>query len=127
MRMVGHGVLLLVLLAAGAAHAAGDAARGGQIVASRTQGLCVLCHALPGQPVQAQGTLGPALAGVGTRLSTDSLRQHLLAPEQFNPHTVMPSYGRTSGLQRVASAQQGKPLLSPAQLDDVVAYLASLQ
>lgn len=120
-------VCMLALLAAGTAHAAGDAARGAAIVASRTEGLCVLCHALPGQPLQAQGTLGPPLAGVGARHSADTLRQHLLAPEQFNPHTVMPSYGRTSGLQRVASAQQGKPLLSPAQVEDVVAYLASLQ
>ena len=117
----------LALLAAGTAQAAGDVARGGAIVASRSTGLCVLCHALPGQPAHAQGTLGPALAGVGAHLGAGSLRQHLLAPEQFNPDTVMPSYGRTNGLQRVASAQQGKPLLSTAQLDDVVAYLASLQ
>ena len=127
MRMRAQGVLLLALLATGAAQAAGDAARGGQIVASRSTGLCVLCHALPGQPAHAQGTLGPPLAGVGARLPADSLRQHLLAPEQFNPDTMMPSYGRSSGLQRVASGQQGKPLLSPAQLDDVLAYLASLQ
>ena len=126
--MVGvHHVCMLALLAAGAAQAAGDAPRGAAIVASRSEGLCVLCHALPGQPVHAQGTLGPALAGVGARLNAVSLRQHLLAPELFNPDTVMPSYGRTAGLQRVASALQGKPLLSAAQLDDVVAYLASLQ
>jgi hypothetical protein len=30
-------------------------------------------------------------------------------------------------LQRVAVAQQGRPLLSSAQIDDVVAYLLSLQ
>lgn len=119
--------LMACLQATGAAHAAGDATRGAAIVASRSQGLCVLCHALPGQPAHAQGTLGPPLAGVGARHSTHSLRQHLLAPESFNPDSVMPSYGRSSGLQRVAPVLQGKPLLSPAQLDDVVAYLASLQ
>jgi sulfur-oxidizing protein SoxX len=96
-------------------------------VASRSQGLCVLCHALPGQPAPLQGTIGPALAGVGARLVAAELRQRLLSPERFNLDTVMPSYGRTEGLQRVAVAQQGRPLLSPAQIDDVVAYLLSLQ
>ena len=120
-------VFTLALLANGAALAAGDATRGAAIVASRSQGLCVLCHALPGQPAHAQGTLGPPLAGVGARLSPDELRQRLLAPDRFNPDTVMPSYGRTEGLQRVASTLRGKPLLAPVQIDDVLAYLATLR
>ena len=50
-------------VAHGAAH--GDAARGAAIAASRQQGLCVLCHALPGQAAAFQGDIGPPLAGVG--------------------------------------------------------------
>ena len=106
---------------------AGDAARGAAIVASRSQGLCVLCHALPGQLPAHQGTLGPALDGVGARLDADALRQRLLAPERFNPDTVMPAYGRSSGLLQVATALRGKPLLAPGQIDDVAAYLATLR
>ena len=106
---------------------AGDAARGAAIVASRSQGLCGLCHALPGQPEHLQGTLGPPLHGVGARYSTADLRAHLLAPERFNPDTLMPAYGRSDGLVRVAPALRGKPLLAPQQIDDVVAYLASLR
>jgi sulfur-oxidizing protein SoxX len=87
----------------------------------------VLCHALPGQPAALQGDLGPPLAGVGARVDAETLRQRLLAPERFNPDTVMPSYGRTDGLQRVAPALRGQPLLSAAQVDDVVAWLVSLQ
>ena len=106
---------------------AGNPARGALLVASRQQGLCGLCHALPGQPDHLQGTLGPPLAGVGMRYSADDLRQHLLTPERFNPDSVMPAYGRSAGLTRVASALQGRALLAPAQIDDVVAYLASLR
>jgi len=107
--------------------AAGDAARGAAIAASRSQGLCVLCHALPGVPEAHGGTLGPSLAGVGARLSADELRARLLAPEQFNPATVMPAYARREGFTRVASARRDQPLLDARQIDDVVAYLASLQ
>ena len=116
-------------VARGAAN--GDAARGAAIAASRQQGLCVLCHALPGQAAAFQGDIGPPLAGVGARLSADLLRQRLLVPERFNPETVMPSYGRPASqpdaLRRVPPALRGEPLLSPAQVDDVVAWLASLQ
>jgi sulfur-oxidizing protein SoxX len=117
----------LLAFAAAAAPAQGDAARGAALAASRSQGLCLLCHALPGQPAPLQGTIGPALAGVGARLVAADLRQRLLEPERQNPDTVMPSYGRTQGLQRVAVAVQGRPLLTPAQIDDMVAYLVSLQ
>lgn len=129
----------LLALAAGPTAATGDVARGAAIAASRQQGLCVLCHALPGQPAAFQGDIGPPLAGVGARLSVDELRQRLLAPERFNPETVMPSYGRadrptdrptdrsTDPLLRVPAALRGQPLLSPAQVEDLVAWLASLR
>ncbi len=109
------------------AQASGDAVRGAAIVASRTQGLCVLCHALPGVETVHSGNLGPSLAGVGARLSAEELRRRLLAPERFNPATVMPAYGRSDGLVRVASARRGRPLLDAQQIDDVVAYLVTLQ
>ena len=114
-------------LAGARADCAGDAARGAAIVASRSEGLCVLCHPVQGLPEPLQGTIAPPLAGAGARHRADALRQHLLEPERFNPETVMPSYGRTEGLVRVAPAQRGRPLLTPAQIDDVVAYLASLK
>lgn len=112
---------------AAAAQAQGDPARGAAIAASRSQGLCVLCHALPGQNPALQGTVGPPLAGVGRRFDAEALRARLLAPERFNPDTVMPAYGRSDGLQQVASAQRGKPLLGPAEIDDVVAWLETLK
>ena len=118
---------MLASLALPGWSASGDASRGERIVSSRTEGLCLLCHPVPGQPDALQGTLAPPLAGAASRHSAEALRQHLLTPERFNPETVMPSYGRSQGLTRVAPALRGKPLLMPAQIDDVVAYLATLK
>lgn len=102
-------------------------ARGAALAASRTQGLCILCHALPGIPAVQQGTLGPPLQGVGARLDAGQLRQRLLEPARFNPDTVMPAYGPPASLQRVSPAWQGRALLEPAQIDDLVSWLASLK
>lgn len=118
---------LLSTVSTTAAVAQGDAARGAAIAASRSQGLCVLCHALPGQQAALAGTVGPPLAGVGSRLDAAALRARLLEPERFNPDTVMPAYGRTDGLQQVAAAHQGKPLLAAAAIDDLVAWLVTLK
>ena len=138
-RLLGRLALAGLLAAGSAVSAAGDstgdatadateqAARGAAIVASRSQGLCGLCHALPGQPAHLQGTIAPPLHGVGARYDAAALRARLLAPERFNPDSLMPAYGRTEGLLRVVPAQRGKPLLGAQQIDDVVAYLASLK
>lgn len=115
-----------MLLAAGSAEA-GDAARGRAIVADARGGLCVLCHKVPIAEVLFQGELGPDLAGVGARLSESELRARLVDPRAFNPDSIMPSYARTDGFTRVAANQAGRPLLSNAQIDDVVAYLATLR
>ena len=116
------------MLTAPMVQAAGDASRGAALVASRSQGLCTLCHVVPGQSAHLQGDIGPPLAGVGARLTPAQLRQRLLNPEASNPDTVMPGYGPPrDGLQQVAAAQRGQPLFSADQVDDVVAYLASLR
>jgi sulfur-oxidizing protein SoxX len=115
-----------MLLAAGSAQA-GDASRGRAIVADARGSLCVLCHKVPLAEVLFQGELGPDLAGVGARLSEKELRARLIDPRVFNPDSIMPSYARTDGFTRVAANQAGRPLLSDAQIDDVVAYLATLR
>jgi sulfur-oxidizing protein SoxX len=109
------------------AAAPGDAARGAALVASRSQGLCVLCHAVPGVAAPLQGNLAPSLSGVGARLSATQLRDRLTAPERFNPDTLMPSYRRSEGFARVAANRQGQALFTEAQVDDVVAYLSTLR
>jgi len=39
----------------------------------------------------------------------------------------MPSYYRVDGLERVAPAWRGKPILDAEQIEDIVAYLATLR
>jgi len=106
---------------------AGDAEKGRAIVASRQVGLCLLCHSGPFPEERFQGNLAPDLRGVGARMTEDQLRQRLIDPARFNPKTIMPSYSRTEDLTRVAPSLRGKTLLSEEQIDDVVAYLATLK
>lgn len=104
----------------------GDPARGGAIVISR-QSTCILCHSGPFPEVKFQGDLAPDLAGSGSRWSEGQLRLRLVDAKSLNPATIMPSYYRVDGLDRVGAAWRGKPILSAEQIEDVVAYLASLR
>lgn len=106
---------------------AGDPARGRAIVANRQLGLCLLCHSGPFPEERFQGDLAPSLEGAGRRLSEPRLRLRLVDSRKVNPETIMPSYFRTEGLERVAPAFRGKPLLSAEQIEDVVAYLGTLK
>lgn len=106
---------------------AGDPGRGRAIVLDRNTGNCLICHHVPEPSERFMGTLAPDLAGVGTRLSTGQLRLRLVDQSIVNPLTIMPPYHRVEGLTRVPARFQGVPLLSAAQIEDVVAYLASLK
>ncbi len=105
----------------------GDAVRGRAIVANRSVGLCLLCHSGPIAEERFQGTLAPSLAGAGTRWSVPQLRLRIVDGARLNPDTIMPPYYRTAGLQRVARAFEGKTILTAEQVEDVVAYLATLK
>jgi sulfur-oxidizing protein SoxX len=105
--------------------AKGDPARGRAIVANRQVGLCLLCHSGPFPEERFQGNLAPDLRNAG-RLSEAQLRARLVDPARFNPQTIMPAYYRTEGT-RVAPSYRGKPVLSAEQIEDVVAFLATLK
>jgi sulfur-oxidizing protein SoxX len=105
----------------------GDAARGRAIVASRSTGLCLLCHSGPIAEERFQGDLAPSLAGAGSRWSEGQLRLRIVDGTRLNADTIMPAYYRTGGLQRVARAFDGKTILSAEQVEDVVAYLVTLK
>ena len=104
----------------------GDAARGRAIVTNREQGLCLLCHSGPFPEVRLQGTLAPSLAGAGSRWSAAQLRLRIVDASRINPNTIMPPYYRIEELSRVAPSYAGKPILSAEQVEDVVAFLATL-
>ena len=104
----------------------GDAQRGRAIVANRQVGLCLLCHTGPFPEERFQGNLAPDLAGAGVRWSSGQLRLRLADARRLNPQSIMPAYHRTDGLQRVGAAWAGRPLLSAQQVEDVVAFLSTL-
>jgi sulfur-oxidizing protein SoxX len=110
-----------------AGAAAGDAARGRDIVANRQLGLCLLCHTGPIPEERFQGTLAPDLQGAGLRWSAAQLRLRIADASHFNPATIMPSYYKTEGLTRVAAAYQSKTILTAQQIEDVIAWLQTLK
>ena len=104
----------------------GDATRGRALVLERTS-TCILCHSGPFPETKFQGDLAPSLKGAGSRWSEGQLRLRLVDASRLNPTTIMPSYYRVEGLVRVSQAWRGKPILSAEQIEDIVAYLASLR
>ena len=112
-------------IAAPLAGRLGDAARGRALMLDMHGSTCLLCHAgpFPGPG----GTVGPSLAGVGSRLDEGQLRLRLVDAAAVNPGTVMPRFYTASGLTRVAPAYAGRPVLDAGQIEDIVAYLATLR
>ena len=106
--------------------AAPDPARGLAVVQGR-DGNCLLCHAIPEVGARFMGDLGPSLSRVGARLSAGELRLRLVDSLALNPESIMPSYYKTDGLNEVAEAWRGKPILSAQQIEDTIAYLLTLR
>ena len=104
----------------------GDAARGRDVVMGR-DGNCLLCHAVPETGARFMGNLGPPLSGIGVRLDAAQLKQRITDPQRLNPESIMPAYARTEGLTQVGKAFRDKPILTAQQIDDTVAYLATLR
>jgi L-cysteine S-thiosulfotransferase len=105
----------------------GNPARGRQIVENRQLSACLLCHSGPFPEPHLQGNVGPPLDGAGSRLTPGEIRLRLVDPAKLNPDTVMPSYSAVDGLTRVGRPWQGKPVLTAQQIEDVVAFLATLR
>ena len=104
----------------------GDAARGRALVVERSS-TCILCHSGPFPEQSFQGDVAPGLAGTGRRWSEGEIRLRLVNASRLNAATIMPSYYRIDGLNRVGRTWQGKPILSAEQIEDIVAYLVTLR
>ena len=107
-------------------NARGDVARGRALVVERSS-TCILCHSGPFPEQKFQGDLAPDLSGSGSRWSEGQLRLRLVDAPRLNAATIMPSYYRVEGLQRVGTPWRGKPILSAEQIEDIVAYLVTLR
>ena len=105
----------------------GDPVAGRAIVLDRRLGACLLCHTGPFAEERFQGTLAPDLSGAGSRWSAGQLRLRLVDATRLEPATIMPPYYRVDGLTRVGRSWRGKPMLTAQQVEDVVAFLATLR
>jgi sulfur-oxidizing protein SoxX len=105
----------------------GDPARGVALISDRHRSLCTLCHSGPFPEPHLHGTLAPDLAGVGARLSEGQIRLRVVDMKQLAPNTIMPSYYRIAEEEGVAAGWRGKPILSGGDIEDIVAFLATLK
>ncbi len=106
----------------------GNADEGRKTIINRKLGNCLACHTistLPDQPFQ--GEVGPPLAGVAERYSEPELRLIVTDAKKVFEGTVMPSFYKTSGFIRVRPDLEGKSILTAEQVEDVVAFLKTLQ
>jgi sulfur-oxidizing protein SoxX len=108
--------------------ALGDPQRGRMAMINPDKGNCIACHriaALSGEP--AHGDLGPTLNSIASRYTEGQLRQLVINARTFFPNTVMPAFHVTEDLDRVSPAFAGQPILSAAEVEDVVAFLKTLR
>ena len=105
---------------------AGNPVRGRAIVVSRQTGLCLLCHSGPFPEERFQGNLAPELKASVARLNAPQLRARIVNAAHFNPQTIMPAYYQASHLNRVAPKFVGQTILNGQEIEDVVAFLMTL-
>lgn len=115
--------------------APGDPARGREVVGNKSLGNCVACHANSDMSdIPFHGEIGPMLDGAGERWSEAELRGIVANAKIMFPDSMMPSFYKVDGFTRPGNAYTGEaaddsfgPLLTAQQIEDVVAYLATLK
>lgn len=109
------------------AASSGNPANGAKLMADRHRSLCVLCHAGPFSEPHMQGDIAPSLEGVGSRLSAAQIRLRVANIKVLNPASLMPAYLAVMDRPDIAETWRGKTILEPAEIEDIVAYLAALK
>jgi len=100
----------------------GSAASGRALLAKRGAANCLQCHAVKrDKELASGGDKGPALDGVGSALTAAQLRLSVVDYSRIIGGAPMPSFHKAGG------AGGDKPVLTAAEIEDVVAYLSSLK
>lgn len=107
----------------------GDPAAGKKTFVGRKLGNCLACHTnKDASKQQFHGEVGPTLDGVADRHEPAALRAIIVNSKVvFGDQTLMPGFYRKAGLNRVGKKFKGKTILSPQQVEDVLAYLLTLK
>jgi len=106
----------------------GNAGRGKAIASDASKGNCLACHQLPIDGIEAYGTIGPPLEGVGSRLSEGLIRLRVVDTRHISPMSIMPGFYRNPGLiNRPGKKYAGRTFLTAQQVEDVIAYLVTLK
>ena len=107
--------------------APGNVDRGRTLIIAHESANCIVCHTVADPGMRVSGNIGPALDGIGRRLSVAQLRLRIVDSVRVNADSTMPSYYRISALNRVADTYRDQPILDAQQVEDIVAWLAHLQ
>ena len=104
-----------------------DPAKGRAAAVDRKRGNCLACHTMPVPEQPFHGLIAPPLGSVGARYDAGQFRLRLVDPKVLNPNTPMPSFYKVKGIFRPSKNFAGKPILTAQEVEDVVAYLLTLQ
>jgi len=104
----------------------GDPVNGRKVAISRKKGNCLTCHVMPIPEQADHGNIGVTLYGIAKRYKIGELRLRLVDPKKVNPDTIMPSFYKTTGLNRVQKKWKGKTIISAQEVEDILAYLMTL-
>ena len=104
---------------------AGDPVAGRKTAINRKKGNCLACHVMPIPEQQFHGQVAPPLDGIGDRQNEAELRMRMVDSKVFDEDTIMPSFYKT-GQHMVLKKFEGKTILSAQEVEDVVAYLMTL-
>ncbi len=96
----------------------GNAARGKALLAKREAANCLKCHTISDKALAGGGNKGTSLDGIGANLTAAQLRLSVVDLARVSRNTEMPSFHKSGG---------DAPKLAPQEIEDVVAYLATLR
>lgn len=107
----------------------GNPEEGAKVFSDRKAGNCLACHANKEKSKELfHGTVGPSLDGVASRYEPAQLRAIVANAKMiFTEDTVMPGFYSLKVGANVAKDRQGQTILTAQQVEDVVAYLATLK
>lgn len=108
---------------------AGDPVAGAAVFKDRSLGNCLACHANKDMEKDLfHGTVGPPMDGVADRWEAGQLRAIVAdAKKVFGEETIMPGFYSLNVGLNVRKDLVGKTVLNAQQVEDVVAYLATLK